>query len=108
MPETNIVFVVAVVANAFLISLVVVSAIEALRAANPRGQDSNTAAKYTTPQVAPFNFGWSREEPWRTRRHRHGRSSTIRAWLRTSEAAELTTDKLRVWGSAVTAVNAPP
>ena len=55
MPETNIVFVVAVVANAFLISLVVVSAIEALRVrANPRGQDSNTAAKYTTPQVAPL------------------------------------------------------
>ena len=42
------------------------------------------------------------------RRHRHGRSSTIRAWLRISESAEHTTDKLRVWGSAVTAVNAPP
>jgi hypothetical protein len=30
------------------------------------------------------------------RRHRYGRSSTIRLWLRISEVAELTTDKLRM------------
>ena len=47
MLETNIVFVVAVVANAFLISLVVVSAIEAFRVRRTHGERIPTWAPST-------------------------------------------------------------
>ena len=51
--ETNIVFVVAVVANAFLINLVVVSAIEALRVRRTHGDRIPTWVPSTLLRKSP-------------------------------------------------------